>query len=140
MAKVITSTNWAGEAMTLVDEQTLTPIREGDIRTTRGDEQHRVTGGRAPHKPGSSGKVWTALVSDGDGKWTSEFYPAVIGAKWMHDSALAAHQGATDAANQGGATPGASSVMLDEHDADAMEAFERSGPRAMPRKPRPRRR
>jgi hypothetical protein len=38
-----------------------------------------------------------------------------------------------DAANQGGATPGASSVLadeLDDQDADVVEAFERSGPRS----------
>jgi hypothetical protein len=41
-----------------------------------------------------------------------------------------------DRANQGGATPGASSVLadeLDDQDPDAVEAFERSGPRSRPR-------
>ena len=35
-----------------------------------------------------------------------------------------------DALNQGGATPGASAVLLDDQDADCVEAFERSGPRS----------
>ena len=38
-----------------------------------------------------------------------------------------------DAANQGGATPGASSVLaeeLDDQDPDVMESWERNGPRS----------
>lgn len=34
-----------------------------------------ITGGRAPHKPGSTGKVWTS--DDG------EYYPSVFAMKWV---------------------------------------------------------
>jgi hypothetical protein len=34
-----------------------------------------ITGGRAPHKPSSTGKVWT---SD-----EGEYYPGVFGMKWV---------------------------------------------------------
>ena len=40
----------------------------------RGDSDV-ITGGRAPHKPGSTGKVWTA-----DGR---EYYPSVFDMKWV---------------------------------------------------------
>jgi len=92
-SKVIKSKDYANEEMTLVDEATFTPIKEGDTRTLRDGELHKVTGGRAPHKPGSTGKVWTTAISN-DG-WTGEYYPGVIGARWMHDSTLAAHKSAT---------------------------------------------
>lgn len=86
--KRITSRNYADQPMTLLDETTFAPIHEGDVRTLRDGELHKVTGGRAPHKENSSGKVWTTALSN-DG-WTGEYYPNVIGAKWMHDSTLAA--------------------------------------------------
>jgi hypothetical protein len=35
-----------------------------------------IVGGRAPHKPGSTGRVWTA-----DGR---EYYPSVFDMKWVN--------------------------------------------------------
>lgn len=96
MAKAITSKNYDGEAMTLVDEATFQPIMEGDVRASRDGETHRVVGGRAPHKPESSGKVWVRnpLAKKGDHS-SFEFYPSVIKAKWTHDATLKAHAAAT---------------------------------------------
>jgi len=92
MSTIIKSKNYDGEAMTLVDEKTFKPIREGDERTSSRGEVWIVTGGRAPHTINSSGKVWCrALLMD----HTSEFYPSVIDAKWMHDTSLAAHAAVT---------------------------------------------
>lgn len=149
--KPITSKNYANEAMTLVDEDTFAPICTGDLRITSRNQTYHVTGGRAPHKESSSGKVWCVLTpydnfsesmrfareeaggkpySEGElatcwgdmsneerREWvvpgSMEFYPAVIKAKWMHDATLAAYR-KVDALNKGGATPGASHVLLDE--------------------------
>jgi hypothetical protein len=145
MTKPITSQNYAGQTMTLVDATTLQPINEGDVRTTSRGDNYAVTGGRAPHKPESSGKVWCCITpfssfaqsmqsareeagepaySAGDlatcwrelsaaeqAEWAErgsmEYYPTVIGAKW--------HALQPDRDNIAGATPGASSSLLDEH-------------------------
>lgn len=88
MRKQIVSENYDGEPMTLVDDATFTPINEGDVRTMRDGAQHTVTGGRAPHKPGSTGRVYTSAVGE---TWHGEYFPAVVGATWMHDATLAAH-------------------------------------------------
>lgn len=94
MAKPIKSKDYTDEPMTLVDEATFAPICEGELRPTSRGEQHHVTGGRAPHTPNSSGKVW-CYPEGGDIAHTFEFYPAVIGAKWMHDATLKAHKAVT---------------------------------------------
>lgn len=60
MTKPITSTNYAGETMTLVDAVTLQPISEGEVRLASRHEDYVVRGGRAPHKPESTGKVWVS--------------------------------------------------------------------------------
>lgn len=53
-------------------------IDEGtSILDFRGDE-HTLTGGEPPHKPGSTGRVWT----DHGG-----FYPGVFGLKWVQETA-----------------------------------------------------
>lgn len=83
----ITSTDYQGEAMTLVDENTFAPILVGEVRTSR-EERYAIVGGRAPHKPGSSGRV--GVCAPGGTEADFEFYPSVVGAKWMHDSTLAA--------------------------------------------------
>jgi len=65
MTKPITSKNYAGETMTLVDKTTLLPITEGDVRTTSRGDVYAVTGGRAPHNENSTGKVWCTLTPFG---------------------------------------------------------------------------
>jgi hypothetical protein len=70
---MITSTDYLGRTCTLVHEHNGTPVFLGDnIEARRGSAV--CTGGRAPHKPGSSGKVWT---EDG-----GEFFPHVFDLKW----------------------------------------------------------
>ena len=44
------------------------------MRSFRG-ESYVITGGRPPHKPESTGKVWT---SD-----NGEYYPGVFGLRWV---------------------------------------------------------
>lgn len=129
MSKPIKSVDYTSEVMTLVDEKTFAPISAGDLRITSRNDTYAVTGGRAPLKPNSTGKVWCVLQAfdhfcqsmqsarDEAGakpytlaelatcwgelsaveqrEWrvkdVREFHPSVIGAKWMHDSTLAAH-------------------------------------------------
>jgi hypothetical protein len=48
---------------------------EGEtVRCFRGEDAV-LTGGRPPHKPGSTGKVWTEAGG--------EYYPSVFGLRWV---------------------------------------------------------
>lgn len=59
----------------LVDRDTGDPVwKNAKAYDFRGDSD-TIIGGRAPHKPGSTGKVWTA-----DGR---EYYPGVFDMKWV---------------------------------------------------------
>ena len=59
---------------TLVNATTREPLRVGQqVNDFRG-EVHVITGGEAPHKPSSTGRVWTDK---------GIFYPSVIGAQWV---------------------------------------------------------
>lgn len=93
-SKIITSNNYAGERMTLVDEDTHLPIHEGDVRASFRGDLYRVMGGRAPHKESSTGKVWCRdpLAKRGDDSSSSEFYPGVIKARWVVDWVVATHR------------------------------------------------
>ena len=59
---------WDGDAAEPV-------LKNAKAASFRG-EVHTITGGRAPHKPGSTGKVWT---SD-----EGEYYPGVFDMKWVN--------------------------------------------------------
>jgi hypothetical protein len=83
MTTPIRSKDYDGQLQTLVDEQTLAPVKVGDVRCTFRGERFIVTGGRAPHKPESTGKVWCRSVDAGDASASAEFYPGVISAKWV---------------------------------------------------------
>lgn len=73
----ITSLNHQNQVCILVDENDEPVVKKITYRTYRGDEW-QVTGGRAPHKPSSQGKVW---VEDWAG-FTMEYYPSVFGMRW----------------------------------------------------------
>ena len=101
------------QGMTLVTEDDGMPVTVGQRLTTFRGEEVRVTGGSAPHKPSSTGRV-RVTIDDGE----TEFFPGVIKTRWIEDAALDAMLQAAadrlDRDNQGGATPGASSVLLDD--------------------------
>jgi len=59
------------------------PVKVGDVVETSKGDSYRVQGGNPPHNPSSSGFVWVAQDENG----TREFYPQVIGAKWVEDDA-----------------------------------------------------
>jgi hypothetical protein len=79
---VIQSKDYAGRTCTLVSTKTGKPVMQGDLAPLSGAHNCIVSGGRAPHKPSSSGKVW---VQDRHNSSESEFYPSVIDAQWVPD-------------------------------------------------------
>ena len=68
---MITSTDHANRICTLTYNGQ--PIKLGEILEDFRGNYYRVTGGQAPHKPSSSGKIYT------DG---GNYYPAVFGCQW----------------------------------------------------------
>jgi len=70
--------NWDDKEVMLVFEKTLKPVCIGQkVKDFRGDYSV-VTGGRAPHKPSSEGRVWVR-----EGTSEREYYPSVFGLKWI---------------------------------------------------------
>lgn len=69
MKNVIESTNYAGQRCVLVGKSGR-PLKVGS--RVRGMV---VTGGSAPHKPDSSGRVYV--------KGDREYFPGVVGAEWV---------------------------------------------------------
>lgn len=65
---------WDGRLCKLVDEDGNT-VLPGDTVTSFRGKTATLKGGRAPHKPGSQGKVYL----QGGG----EFYPSVYGLRWV---------------------------------------------------------
>jgi len=75
--KIIQSHDYAGTLCTLIHDATGKPVAHGDtLKTFRGDE-HAIRGGAAPHKPGSTGKIYTG---------SSEYFPSVFGCTWRADN------------------------------------------------------
>ncbi|MHA1970733.1 MAG: hypothetical protein ACTSXE_02680 [Candidatus Thorarchaeota archaeon] len=62
----------------LVDKKTGQEIELGSIRTSFRGDKLKILNFTAPHKPGSTGKVYTRDIDNG---WTQEYYPGVVGAK-----------------------------------------------------------
>lgn len=74
-ARKITGTDWQGNACSLVHIHNGHTVTEGEtVRNFRG-EWEQITGGKPPHKAGSTGRVWIK------GKAT-EFFPSVFGLEW----------------------------------------------------------
>jgi len=76
---MVTDTDWEEKENTLVFEKNLSPVCVGQKVQSR--ESYIVTGGRAPHKPSSSGRVYVKQV--GGDKWGREFFPTVFKMKWI---------------------------------------------------------
>lgn len=72
--------NWDDREMILVSEKTLKPACIGQrVKSFRG-EYATLEGGRAPHKEGSTGKVW---VKEAGSTSQREYYPSVYGLAWI---------------------------------------------------------
>jgi hypothetical protein len=64
------------DGWTLVDSQNK-PVFLGEILEDFRGDQSRITGGKPPHKPSSTGRVWTA--------GGAEFFPSVFNCTWIKD-------------------------------------------------------
>jgi hypothetical protein len=76
----ITSKNHDGIVCTLVNVKTGQPVKVGDDANLRDEPGFVISGGRAPHKPGSTGRVWVQDKRNGSER---EFFPGVVDAQWM---------------------------------------------------------
>lgn len=68
---MIQSTDHAGRACTLTHNGQ--PVRPGEILEDFRGNHARVTGGQAPHKPSSTGKIYTDA---------GQYYPSVFDCQW----------------------------------------------------------
>lgn len=69
---MITSTNYAGRACILTHNGS--PVKPGEILEDFRGDQARILGGQAPHKPSSTGQIYTSA---------GNYYPSVFGCKWV---------------------------------------------------------
>lgn len=67
----------------LVYEKSGAEVVPGDRWTGRDGRSWSIIGGRAPHKPGSTGRAHVQSV-DNDGDFLMEYFPSVVGAVWEH--------------------------------------------------------
>ena len=74
MNEAITYDNWT------LQHADGTPVCVGETLTTHRDETYVIEGGRPPHKPSSTGRVWV----EGGG----EFFPTVFNIKWVEKKAI----------------------------------------------------
>lgn len=74
---------WQG--WTLYHKQTNQPVVVGTVMKDTNGEAHVITGGRPPHKPSSSGRIWYQLQAHPDA--SGEFYPNVFDMEWRQDNA-----------------------------------------------------
>ena len=79
----ITSKDHANRTCTLVYVKGGKPVPMDDIVTLRDGQRVKITGGRAPHKPGSTGRVWVQDLANGA---ETEFFPGVVDAQWMPEA------------------------------------------------------
>lgn len=68
---MIQSTDHAGRACTLTHNGQ--PVQLGEILEDFRGDHARVTGGQAPHKPSSTGKIYTDA---------GHYYPSVFDCQW----------------------------------------------------------
>lgn len=76
---MVTDTDWEDKENTLVFEKNLSPVCVG--QKVRSRESYIVSGGRAPHKPSSSGRVYVKTI--GGDRMGREFFPTVFKMKWI---------------------------------------------------------
>lgn len=73
---MILSTNWNGKTCKLVHKACGTEVAEGEQLTDFRGDSVTCTGGRAPHKPSSTGFVFTDQLC-----W--QVYPSAYGLEWV---------------------------------------------------------
>lgn len=75
---MITSKDYRGDVQVLIRTTTNQCVARGDQARTSKGSLVTISGGRAPHKPSSTGKVWVTHF----GGHMAEYYPRVVGCKW----------------------------------------------------------
>lgn len=80
--RLVRHTGYDGEVFELVHEASNEVVALGDTLTGvdhRGDAyEYEVTGGMAPHKEGSSGRIY---LKDAEG-FDHGYFPSVVGCRW----------------------------------------------------------
>lgn len=67
----------------LVSKETGEPIQfDDEVIVDTEEGRVTVTGGYAPHKPGSTGRVHVRIQTESGGDYHREWFPSVIGAEW----------------------------------------------------------
>ncbi len=80
---MIQSKNYNGTMCTLVAVKGGKPLFKGDGVKLRGEpDEWFIVGGRAPHTPSSTGKVY---VQNRKTAQQAEYYPGVVDAQWQPD-------------------------------------------------------
>ena len=79
---MITGKNWDNVEQVLVFEKTNEIVKMGEVVTTGKGELVTVIGGKAPHTPASTGRIWVRGANGTVGQ--SEFFPNVCGMKWRN--------------------------------------------------------
>ena len=78
---MIQSKNYDGVMCTLVNVKSGKALNKGDAVKLRGEaDDWYLTGGRAPHTPNSTGRVW---VQNRKTAAQAEYFPGVVDAQWM---------------------------------------------------------
>jgi hypothetical protein len=60
------------------------PVSVGDVVDSFRGETYIVVGGASPHKVGSTGRVYVRIKGDYEDRGSMEFFPSVIGARWVN--------------------------------------------------------
>ena len=76
---MITSKNWANKECVLIDNQG-NKVVVGQIFTTEEGTIYSLTGGKAPHKPSSTGRIY---VKTPNYEYGREFFPGVLDLQWV---------------------------------------------------------
>jgi len=73
----------------LVDDPSQTPVAMGEEVCSQNGlgmvTAYKLEGGRAPHKPGSSGRIW---VRESPIHGQCEYFPGVCGLAWVREDLL----------------------------------------------------
>jgi len=78
---MITGKNWAGELMVMVRESTNQAVVRGDRAVSSRGEQYVILGGRPPHKPSSTGRVYCKRPNRDLPQ--EEYFPNALGVRWV---------------------------------------------------------
>lgn len=71
----------------LIDTNSMQEVVVGEILRTADGQEWIMDGGRPPHKPSSTGRVFVKDPDyEGDGLNEREFFPSVFDLKWFHKS------------------------------------------------------